>query len=168
MSNWYYEVNEYCLHLSECYDTPLIIVTGILSALSPNNTFATNIASLEKFLETDGQCKVSTFDSQKTKARQILCMTTPCELSIKRVLGGLKTKAFFENIYRPETSTAVTVDLWQIRWAKKLGIIPENGSLTKKRYGIISDAVTTMATKQNLLPHELQAQTWIEIRGDKY
>ena len=71
MTNWYIEVNFYCRFLSERYNIPLIKVCGILSALSPNNTFANNIDSLERFLETRGNCKVSTFNSQKNKALDI-------------------------------------------------------------------------------------------------
>ena len=166
--NWYYEVNDFCLTLSELYHVPLIKVAGIMSALSPNNTFASNCKSLNNFLKHKGNCKVTTFNGQKEKAKQILFMDNPTEQKIKAVLSGLKTQSFFENIYRPHTSMAVTIDIWQIRWAKKLKLIPESGSLTPKRYRMLSDMVTKVARDLNLKPHEYQALTWTEIRGKQY
>ena len=55
--NWYYEVNDFCLTLSELYHVPLIKVAGIMSALSPNNTFASNCKSLNNFLKHKGKVK---------------------------------------------------------------------------------------------------------------
>jgi len=167
-TNWYYEVNDYCTTLSEVYGVSLIQVSGIMSALSPNNKFESNCKSLEKFLQYKGQCKVTTFNGQKLKAQAILDMDTPCENSIKEILRGNKTMAFFENIYRPHTSEAVTVDLWQIRWAKKLKLIPEQGGLTDKRYKIVANEVKKYANDLGLKPHEYQALTWVEIRGSQY
>jgi len=95
-------------------------------------------------------------------------MHNPTEEKIKDVLGGLKTQAFFENMYRPHDSNAVTVDLWMIRWAKKLKLIPEKGGLTPKRYGIVAKRIEDVARKQNLLPHQYQALAWVELRGNKY
>jgi hypothetical protein len=165
---WYHEVNDYCLTLSEVYGVSLIQVSGIMSALSPNNTFASNCKSLERFLQYKGQCKVTTFNGQKRKAQAILDMTKPCEASIKAILSGDKTMSFFENIYRPLTSEAVTVDLWQIRWAKQLKLIPEHGTLTKKRYRLIAQMVRQCASELKLRPHEFQAMTWVQIRGSQY
>jgi len=166
--SWYYEVNDFCQSLSEIYDVPLIKVAGIMSALSPNNTFASNCKSLEKFLKHKTDCKVSTFNGQKNKAKEIYFMENPTEEKIKAVLSGLKTLSFFENIYRPKTSKAVTIDLWMIRWAKSLKLIPEKGSLTPKRYRMLSDMVTKVANDLQLRPLEYQALLWVEQRGEIY
>lgn len=167
--NWYFEVNDYCKTLADYFNVPMIQVAGIMSALSPNNTFSSNIKSLEKFLRTKGNCKVTCFNSQKEKAKKILRMRKPTEEKIKEVLGkGLKTRSFFENIYRPDTSMSVTVDLWQIRWAKSMGLIPENGTLTNKRYNIVQDAVKNFADQLEMMPHQFQALTWVKIRGASF
>lgn len=167
---WYYEINDYCQTLSEYHNVPIIKVAGILSALSPNNTFRSNVKSLERFLRASGNCKVTTFGKQKKKAQAILDAPIGItEEQVKDLLGkGLKTISFFENIYRPNTSQAVTVDLWQIRWAKSMGIIPKEGSLTDKRYKIISEEVVKYAGNLGLLPHEFQALTWVNIRGNDF
>ena len=166
--NWYFEVNEYCKNLSYIYDVPLIKVSGIMSALSPNNTFKLNCRSLEKFLRTKGNCKVTTFDGQKRKALTIYHSDDNITVEeIKTILSpknhmGLKTKAFFDNIYRPETSQEVTVDLWMIRWAKI------EGSLTAKRYRETAQKVKDMAKEIGVLPHMLQAKIWVDMRGEAW
>ena len=166
--NWYFEINDYCKTLSEVYNVPLIKVAGILSALSPNNTVRSNVISLEKFLRTNGNCKVTTFDGQKSKALSILNADDNITVDqVKNILGskkdsGLKTKAFFDNIFRPESSQEVTIDLWMIRWAKI------EGSLTPKRYRDTAQKVKDLAKKIGVLPHQLQAKIWVDIRGEAW
>jgi len=113
--------------------------------------------------------KASTFKSQRDKAYVILHMVDYDEDKIKDILGkGLKTRSFFENIYRPYDSDAVTVDLWQIRWAKALNIIPEQGTLTPKRYRKIASRVRKYAKRINIMPHQFQAMTWVYMRGKAF
>ena len=167
--DWYFIVNDYCNFLSLAYNVPLIKVAAIMSALSPNNKFDQNCKDLERFLLSGGLSKASTYQSQRDKAYTILHMENYCEDSIKNILGqGLKTRSFFENIYRPETSDAVTVDLWQIRWAKKLNIIPMEGTLTQKRYKKIAARVKKYAKKLDIMPHQFQAITWANLRGEVF
>ena len=161
--DWYFRVNDYCVTLSETYNVPLIKVAGILSALSPNTTFAHNIKSLEAFLRTKGNCKVTTYNSQKNKALTILNSSDSITIDeVKKILGGLKTQAFFDNILRPETSQDVTIDLWMIR---HFGI---KGSLTPKRYKDASNKIKDLAKSLNLLPHQVQAKLWVDIRGNAW
>lgn len=161
--DWYFRVNEYCVTLSETYSVPLVKVAGILSALSPNNSFASNIKSLEAFLRTKGNCKVTTYNSQKIKALTILNASDSITIDeVKKILGGLKTMAFFDNIVRPETSQDVTIDLWMIR---HFGI---KGSLTPKRYKDASNKIKKLANSLNLLPHQVQAKLWVDIRGNAW
>lgn len=166
--NWYFDIHDYCKTLSEVYDVPLIKVAGILSALSPNNTVRSNVISLEKFLRTNGNCKVTTFDGQKKKALTILNSHDNISIDeVKTILGdkkdsGLKTKAFFDNIYRPHISQEVTIDLWMIRWAKI------EGSLTPKKYRDTAQKVKDLAHEIGILPHQLQAKIWVDIRGEAW
>lgn len=167
---WYYEVNTHCSMLADKHNVPLIKVAGMMSVLSPNVTFVQNIQSLERYLETGGDCKVSTYSKQKVKADVIYNSCDDItEDEVKAIIGkGLKTRAFFENIYRPETSMAVTVDLWQVRWAKAKRLIPAKGVLTEKRYHIIANSIVRRAKKLGMMPHEYQAITWVEIRGKAF
>lgn len=167
--DWYFQLNDYCKTLSEHYDIELIRVAGMLSALSPNCTFAQNIKSLERFLRTKGDCKVSTFGDQKRKAFEIMTTNNISEDNIKNILGkGLKTRSFFENIYRPDSSQSVTVDLWMIRYAQENKIMPLKGTLTPKRYRDIESYIQDKAQEFNVMPHQLQAITWVNIRGKEF
>jgi DNA-binding PucR family transcriptional regulator len=119
---------------------------------------------------------VSTYNSNKEKAAKILNLSVleATEESIKDILKGMKTVSFFENIFRPHTSEAVTVDLWQIRWAKLLNILPKQGTLTPKRYNKVAATkrynkvaarVRKYAKKLDIMPHQFQAVTWVALRG---
>ena len=161
--NWYFRVNEYIKTLADMYNVPLIKVAGIMSALSPNNTFASNVKSLEAFLRTNGNCKVSTYGGQKIKALTILNAPDTITIDeVKTILGGLKTQAFFDNMLIPETRQDVTIDLWMIR---HFGI---EGSLTPKRYKDASNKIKDLAKSLNLLPHQVQAKLWVDIRGNAW
>jgi hypothetical protein len=155
--------------LAEKHNVPLVKVAGIMSVLSPQVTFVQNVKSLEAFLETGGNCTVSTFSKQKVKADRIYALDNPTEDDVKLVIGkGLKTLSFFENIFRPESSLAVTIDLWQVRWAKSKRLMRQNDTLTDKRYRVIAESIARRAKKQGMMPHEYQALTWVEIRGKAF
>lgn len=161
--NWYFEINDYCRTLSEVYNLPVIKVAGIMSALSVNTTFRLNITSLENFIKTSGNSKVSTYGSQKQKALKILNSHNEISIDeVKQILGGMKTKAFFDNIVRPHISREVTVDLWMIRWADM------QGSLTPKKYRDISNKIIELADDIGLMPHQVQAKLWVDIRGKSF
>lgn len=167
--DWYFEVNDYCKTLSEIYNIPLIKVAGIMSALSPNNTFKSNVRSLERFLKTKGNCKVTCFDSQKNKAIKILNTNDHSYGNVLELLGkGLKTRAFFCNIYQPHKSKKVTVDRWAHRWGIERNIVPKDKALTVKRYKAIEDAMIKESKRFDVLPHQFQAMAWVELRGKEY
>ena len=113
---------------------------------------------------------MTTFGNQKRKAQAILeASSSITEDEVKELLGkGLKTRSFFENIFRPETSQAVTIDLWMIRWAKQNKLIPEKGALTDKRYRLIEKAVVEYSKELGIMPSEFQALTWVKIRGNAW
>lgn len=166
---WYYEVHDHCEMLASKHNVPVIKVAAMMSVLSPQVTFVQNMTSLENYLETGGDCTVSTFAKQKVKADNIYALDNATEENLKIIIGkGLKTLSFFENIYRPDTSMAVTVDLWQVRWAKSKRLIRMNDTLTDKRYRLIADSIVRRAKKLGMMPHEYQAVTWVEIRGKAF
>lgn len=166
--NWYFEIHDYCKTLSEHYNVPLVKVSSIMSALSVNTSVRNNVISLENFLKSNGNCKVTTYNTQKKKALAILNSSNNISLEeVKEILGkgkdsSLKTKSFFDNIYRPYTSQEVTVDLWMIRYFKV------SGTLTPKRYRTIAKKIKDEANEIGILPHQLQAKIWIDIRGNAW
>lgn len=169
---WYFEVHDHCKMLSDRHGVPLVKVAGMMSVLSPGVSFVQNIKSLEAFLETGGDCTVATYRKQKLKADAIYALGDDCTIEqVQACIGkGLKTLSFFDNIYRPHSSEMVTVDLWQMRWAKARRIIPKSAGAqpTIKQYRIITDAIVRRAKRAGMLPHEYQAMTWVEVRGKAF
>jgi len=100
-SRWYPDALAACETIARSYGLPIGTVAGVVAALSPNNRWGRNITDADNLcrLYTSGgyddaaQCKVSTFNRNKTKALQILSGMPPLD-----VLGGLKVRAFFECI----------------------------------------------------------------------
>ena len=160
--NWYSEVNYWCMIVSEEYKIPLYKVCGILSALSPQNKFNQNLEDVIKLIETKGKCKVATFNQNKDKAIRILNATNIGQ--VFREFKGLKTRAFFLNLYKVY-DTNVTVDLWMIRMYKhKI----KTKSLTNKSYKLIESEIQKEAKKINVYPNQMQAILWTQIRGSEY
>lgn len=160
--NWYSEVNYWCMIVSNEYKLPLYKVCGILSALSPQNKFDRNLEDVISLIETNGNCKVSTFGSNKEKAIRILNANNIGE--VFREFKGLKTRAFFLNLYKVY-DTNVTVDLWMIRLYKH---IITTKSLTNKSYKLIEKEIQKEANKNNVYPNQMQAILWTQIRGSEY
>jgi hypothetical protein len=97
-SHWYADTLAACETIAQAYGLPVSTVAGVVAALSPNNKWQRNIIDADNIcrLYTSGgyddaaQCRVSTFNSNKTKALQILSGELPLD-----VLGGLKVRAFY-------------------------------------------------------------------------
>jgi hypothetical protein len=97
-AHWYADALAASETIAQSYGLPVNTVAGVIAALSPNNKWQRNIIDADNIcrLYTSGgyddaaQCKVSTFNSNKTKALQILSGIAPLE-----VLGGLKVRAFY-------------------------------------------------------------------------
>jgi thermostable 8-oxoguanine DNA glycosylase len=93
------------------------------------------------------------------KALRIIGAKT--EEEVLAILGGNKTKAFFLNIYRPDTSLDCTIDTWML---KMFGI----KNITPKRYKEASAHLTEVALEMNLKPHQVQALVWVGMRGKAF
>jgi hypothetical protein len=156
---WYFSLNDYCKNLAYIYKVNPIKVAGILSALSPMVSFRTNLAFTEAFLKGDYKA-VKTFNQQKTKAYKILKYAKSTK-DVLRILNGNKTKSFFLNIAFPDKSKEVTIDTHINKYFKFK-------SLTPKRYALASKHIQDMAKSYNILPHQVQALLWIEIRGKAF
>lgn len=77
------------------------------------------------------------------------------------ILGGLKTRAFFDNILNPLTSAEVTVDTHAIKIA---GI--DRDSVGVGLYREISDAYRHAAAIAGIAPLDMQAVTWTTYRRE--
>ena len=147
-------------------------VAGIISALSPMQNWQRNKELTELFIDYLEKGKdFSLFPYMKAqvmKAQRIAQLRAPANLElladeIKAILGGEKTKAFFENIAFPDKSESITIDrhALSIALGKKLNKEQLNShSMNKKSYAFFVECYKLAAQKLNVQPLAIQAQTW--------
>jgi hypothetical protein len=157
--DWYFILHDYAANLAERTNLPLFQVAGIISALSPMVMFTTNLRDAERFCSTRSIANLATYKSQRLKALMILGARN--ENEVLKILNGNKTKSFYLNILKPETSKEVTIDTHMI---KIFGFT----SLTDKRYRDVSQVMAEIALELNLKPHQVQALAWVGQRGKAF
>lgn len=163
--NWYFDANSEARKLAREYKVPVSTVSGVLAALSPNQSWANNLTGARKALEAYSLGKspedvsIPTYPRNKIKAWKLL-KGEP----VRDVLRGPKVTAFYKNIVAPWSSTSVTVDghaynIWRgERVALKDGGIP---NLDKAgRYEAIEADYKAAARQLGLKPWQVQAVTW--------
>lgn len=154
-NNWYYKAYLYAKKLANKYELPIYKVVGIISALSPNNKWERNLLDAELFLENPLlETKVCTYTDNRIKAQKIYGSNSARE--VYNILGGRKTKSFYENILRHDNSKKVTVDLWIFR----AGELPN----TAKNYQLLEEVIQDLAKIYSKKPHQVQAVIWGVIR----
>lgn len=126
---------------------------GIISALSPRMPWKRNIVLARKAF--DAPLEGGALKRSIASANAIRNGNDPLD-----ILGGLKTRAFFDNILNPLTSNEVTVDTHAIKIA---GI--NRDSVGKGLYNDIADAYREAAKECGIMPLEMQAVTWTAWRN---
>ena len=156
--SWYEKAHNEAKLLADVFDVPLTKAVGVISALSPRNKWARNLADAWSILEEPSlETKTCTFKGQRQKAIDII-NSTGDENEILTILGkGTKTRNFFTNILNFNTSTCVTVDVWAFRSV--------NLEAKNKNYKPVENAYQNVATQLGILPHQLQAIIWGTVRG---
>ena len=157
--DWYFILNDYAKNLAERNGLTLIQASGVISALSPMITFQTNLRDAERFCATRSLANLATYMNQRKKALAIIGAKSESE--VLKILGGNKTKSFFLNILKPETSQDVTIDSWMIKFFGYK-------SLTPKRYKEASEIISQIALEMKIKPHQLQALIWVGMRGKAF
>lgn len=176
---WYESARSFCLNLSDSSGYSLDQVVGVVAALSPRNRWETNKVDAvncirrHRQIESNlhkkgairplggsvgpGEVSVSTFNQNKLKAWRILDGESP-----NNVLGGPKVRAFYNNILKLEEGGHVTIDSHAIniyRAEVKVGPV-----ITSKQYFLIESTYKEAAYYVGLLPHQLQAITWLAFK----
>lgn len=153
---WYHQARSHAKRLSLKHNVPLRKVVGIISALSPNNKWHRNLLDADLFLDKPLlETKVCTYTDNRIKAIKILSLRP--DQDIQDILGGTKTKSFYDNILN-ENSQMITVDLWMYR---AVGL-----EMSVKNYQIISDAIKLIADNTfHKKGYIVQATLWTVIRN---
>ena len=159
---WYQEARGFAEGLAAKYDQPLERVIGIIASLSPRCPWSVNCRQAKEFIRTKGNTTVTTYRTNKKKAKAILKGRDPIEaLTPVRPDRTTKTISFYHNILSPETSEEVTIDSLMIRayyndpnYDVKRAF--NNGSIMKE----LSNRIKAIASEEGLKPHQVQAMLW--------
>lgn len=151
--DWYLQAHDFAESIRGEY--PLMIVAGVIAALSPLKSWEDNKRIARLFML--GQRDKLHTGIMIDKAVRIL--SAKSELEIEEILSGFKISAFFRNIYRPHESGKVTIDRHAISLAlgKKL---TTNFAMTRIQYDFFSSCYEQAAQDNNIMPHEMQSITW--------
>lgn len=162
MEKWYEHWHENLKNLSKETGIPVEKCAGVMAALSPvvplRQNWKDTVNVVSSFAGGEKIPGVATLPAQREKAIKILSSTGE-EKEIYAILAGLKTTAFFLNLLRPNEETEVCIDLWMLRhfgWK----------NLTPKRKRLAFDILKAEGQKTGLLPHEMQAKIWCEVRNN--
>lgn len=170
---WYNDAALHCFNLSLKYDISIERVIGIVAALSPRCPWKENVIQAERFIDTKGKSRVTTYLPNKKKALAIFKGNHPLN-----VLNGHKVRAFYNNITDPINSRSVCIDSHMIScWFNKTdlsrsflnAIFHPRGS---KRIVIeqIRQAIINLSDLYHLKPLQVQAIIWLawkRITGNK-
>lgn len=156
---WYDVARADAARIAGLYGLSVEQAAGIIAALSPRNRWSVNVSQAERVAAAaamGAECPaVSTGDNRK-KAWACTRVIDPLD-----VLTGPKVRRFYQNIIGDQS--AVTVDVWAARLAE--GENNENAP-RGRRYDLIESAyVTAAAIIGDVSPRDVQAATWIHIRG---
>ena len=172
---WYAKAYEECRIIAETYDLPIHIVIGVVSALSPNNRWTSNIANARDMIRAwDGHhhiddVSVSTYNAMKEKAWSILNADRMLTIDeVKAILNGKKIVCFFENILGEDTCT-IDGHARNIAYNQRVNLTDGKTSIGKLEYANLQEAYLQAAKRcrvngRRLKAYELQAITWVTWR----
>lgn len=159
---WYGQAREFAAETAQASGYPLITVCAVIAALSPMSPWDRNKLDAYEMCMGNLEHRFTTFGANVRKAERLLKLNDYD--SIVTELNGLKTVAFFDNIFNPD-SDSVTIDSHMLSLAhgEKLSK-SDRPSMTKSMYHIIEDGIRSIADKFKLRPYELQAILWVTWR----
>jgi hypothetical protein len=163
---WYLSAHELASEMHRQYPNRLKTVAhaaGVLAALSPNEGWTTNVSNAWTFLETD---RSPSLPRSQEDAGFITAGFDP-EWVLFRGGVNFKVQSFYKNIADPETPGPVTID----RHAKGIvyddpGIAKLKPHATRVQYDAYELMYTKAASEVGMMPHQLQAVTWLAWRGE--
>jgi len=140
---------------------------GIIAVLSPRLRWDKNVAYARLAVNLMGygvdEIVASYIPVLKHSRRKALAIVHGAE--VLDVIGnGPKTRAFFDNIANPFTSTEVTVDKHAFDIANNIRTPYKGMVITNKTYAAMAEAYQIAAGILGILPHQLQAITWVAWR----
>ena len=172
---WYAKAYEECRIIAETYDLPIHIVIGVVSALSPNNRWTSNIANARDMIRAwdlhhdIDDVSVSTYNAMKEKAWSILNADRMLTIDeVKAILNGKKIVCFYENILGEDTCT-IDGHARNIAYNQRVNLTDGKTSIGKLEYANLQEAYVQASKRcrvngRRLKAYELQAITWVTWR----
>ena len=176
--SWYETAHNVCKGLSTNYGLSLDTVTGVVSALSPNNKWDRNLIDAENMIRA--YCydiaypKVCTFHTQKDKAIMILENNYDNPKNIMGVLKGNKTIAFYRGITTQGHCDEITVDGHAFNiWRGEYTPLNQVPAISNKLYQHVTDSYKAATDVLNdtlddpfntMGASQVQAITWVTWR----
>lgn len=156
--HWYRQAHK----LATTFES-IAIGAGVIAAMSPQISWDKNVTVAEE-LRDHGDATMGLGDA-KAKAKRILDGEHP-----STVLGGKKVRAFYECVANPETTCAVCVD--RHAWALHRFGVDEigrrhEGARRLDKVGVyerVAADYVDAASELRIMPHQLQAITWLAWR----
>lgn len=147
---WYSSARKKCASMAKEYGVSHETAAGVVAALSPRLRWSVNVRAAERCLA--GEQVPGVFRASLAKAERIRSGAPPLS-----VLSGPKVRAFYSAIMGDDS--AAVVDIWVTRvvgWTKEV---------KAKAYERIATALRKAAELVGTSVCELQATTWVVIRG---
>ncbi len=154
---WYFDAALDLREVATAKGWDIETLLGVVAALSPGLEWTRNVGNAIEAMKTPRGSQLpytlATYGRGPLgKAEAIRDGAKPLS-----VLGGPKTRAFYETLFNPCTYTGVVVDTHM--WFLLTGGDPK---LTPYRhYDELSKPLVTFAKRVNLLPHQIQATLWL-------
>lgn len=161
--HWYSAAHDEAVSLSEKYPISTERAAAIIAVLSPGTSWEQNIKDAWELCEFKHDAIVTTYPLNKHKALAIFEGRPLFDY-----VRGNKVRSFFDNIARPEISTAVTLDRHMLRFMLQSKDDRELQKVfsSSRNYSAMSERIRRHAYKRGLKPHELQAMLWLQVRED--
>lgn len=160
---WYFAMHDFAVGLADRYGVDVQTAADVIAVISPRLSVEKNMAYAELLFATGDAPIMST---PKRQARAIIAGST----IRAEVKNGPKIVSFADNIARPATSTAVTIDRHIYDWLT--GSNDDDGRKglnLKGAYEAAADLFRAAALILGLRPHELQAIVWfVQKEGKTY
>jgi hypothetical protein len=153
--NWYYEAQRLCETLAADSDYTVDQIAVAMAHLSPRLRWSQNVVSIVALVKT-GKLPAYIMRGPAKRARKALLAADPFATFGKR---AKKTESFARNIIGDDN--AVTVDTWILN---VVGITEEQLKLVGV-YDAVAHAYRLAAKRRGFTPAQLQAVTWIVVRG---
>jgi hypothetical protein len=166
---WYIDANEYCRELAARFNISIHQAAGIIAAFSPQAGWTENKRYAVSFLINPKNILRSRV--QVKKAKKILTLSSEADIYNAQTVAdaAFKTKSFFLNILNPDVATDVTIDRHAIAVCLQspdhtFALDASYAKYTKAQYDFFQTCYIRAAAKLDILPHQLQAITWLAYR----